>query len=120
VLVIRQKQVEAFEAAMLQRFETEMVRHLRSTCPEHVGPMQDEDLLSFIRSGIDKAETFGITDATDVRRFLEFMARQGCDLELEAPARWAAGVLADDDLSASEKMDSLEEQELFTRRPGRR
>jgi len=117
MLVIRKTQMRVFELSALLKFEDDVVGSLKASCPEETGNLSETDLRAFIRSGISKSEKYSVTDEADVRRFLEFMLRHNAGFELQADASWAAGILRDEQLSGMEKMDQIEEAELFTRRP---
>ena len=111
MLVIRRKQMEVLGDYVQRQFEHRMKEQLRTLWREEVGQMSDEELHALIREGITSAESYGITDETDVERYLELMVRRGARFHVEEA--WAAGILFNENLSGTQKMDQIDDYELF-------
>ncbi|MBM4330028.1 MAG: hypothetical protein FJ117_02190 [Deltaproteobacteria bacterium] len=104
MLKIRDKQMKAFSEYMRRQFEDRMATHLRRTFPQATSGMTDAALLSLIREGIERADTYGIKRTTDVQTFLEFVACYGLNFDSDPSTAWAGRVLRDRTRNPSEKM----------------
>lgn len=99
MLIIREAQMRAFEAAMRQAFEDRMVLDLA---------MPDESAArQLIRYGIEKCLGYGIDIEADMQLFLQLMATRSPDFEQEPGMSWALGMLRQPDLSGSAKASTL-------------
>jgi hypothetical protein len=98
--------------ARLQRFEDEMAAHLTKGFRGRPVVEDINRLRLFIQEGVRLAGEHGIVIQYDVRRFLEFSAEYGADLDT---IPWIAKILSDPTLSASGKMDRLDAYSLFVR-----
>ena len=98
---------------MLRRFEDRMISHLRSAFTEKTIGMEDKELRTIIQSGIKRAESYEVTDETDVERFLDCMVRHGHDFDTNPRTSWAGEILGRQGLSGTEKMNHIDEYELF-------
>ncbi len=111
MLQLRPEQMEAFENYMRQRFEKKMLAHLRRTFPTRLADTTDDQLRQLISEGIQHAESHDITLEDDVRRFLEAAVILGPDFHTQAA--WAAEILRDDALDATEKMNRIEAHDAY-------
>jgi len=73
----------------------------------------DQELRIIIQSGMKKAESYEVTDETDVERFLDCMMRYGHDFDTNPRTSWAGDILGRQGLSGTEKMNHIDEYELF-------
>jgi len=117
---IRKAQMQALSEYMLDRFEDRMVAHLRSRFPEQTQKMQEPDLRAFIRDGIDRARTYGVTKEFDVRRYLECMVTFGAEFDTEPQTSWAGDILRSEGLTGTGKMDWIDDHATFALREAQR
>ena len=87
--------------------------HLRSNFLEQTKNLPEHVLREMIRSGINKAETYEVTDEVDVERFLECMVRYGEDFDNDPKTSWAGEILRDEGFNGREKMNRINDYELF-------
>lgn len=116
MLKIRREQLDRLRGAMLQQFEDRMEIQLRRQFPKHPMLAFRETIRDFIRHGMDKAARYGITDEADVERFLTWMIPYGPDFERHPDLSWLLRLLSNKELTAMEKMNELENAELFSRK----
>lgn len=113
MLQIREEQLDLLSNYMLKRFEDRMIVHLRDNFPESTKEFSEAELRQMIRAGLDKANTYDVTDEVDVERYLEFMLDYGPDFDVSAKTSWAGEILKKPDLTGTEKILKLDEYELF-------
>lgn len=112
MLTIRKEQMEVLSNYVLEEFENRQVAHLQNIFPAQTGDMTPEDLKSLIRQGIDKAETYDITDELEVESYLECMVQYGLNFDTDQQTSWAGEILRDENLSESDKMELIDEQRM--------
>jgi hypothetical protein len=113
MLKIREEQMKAFVQAVLLGYEDRMVIHLRSSFPEQTKTLPEHALREMIRTGMNKAEVYEVKDETDVERFLECMVRYGEDFDRDPQTSWAGEILRDEGFNGTEKMNQINDYELF-------
>ena len=113
MLTIRREQMEAFSQHSLDQFEAAMIRHLRTRFPAQTEARLDPDLRRMIKDGIGRAAVYGITFENDVKRYLEYMVLYGPEFDQTPETAWAGDILRADDLDGTEKIDRIDEAELF-------
>jgi hypothetical protein len=106
----------AFTKYMLNRFEDDMVVHLRACFPDAVGNLSGVDLHLIIEDGIRRAESHGIVTEYDAQRFLELLMIYGNPFGTDERTSWIGDILQSRNLSGSEKMDRIEERCVFSAR----
>ena len=116
MLNIRPDQMEVLSAVMRSGFEQRMLTHLRHRFPAPTNGRSDEQILVFIRYGIDRSAAYGITLDQDVARYLEYMMMYGARFDADPRYAWAARILQDADLSGTTKMDRVDEYDQFVLR----
>lgn len=105
--------MKVFEEAALCNYEDRIVLYLRSKFSEQTKNATERELREMIKTGISTAESYQITDETDVERFLEFIVRYGPDFETDPEVFWAIQILQDESLTGTEKMNQMDDYELF-------
>jgi hypothetical protein len=113
MLIIRHVQMKVFEEAALRNYEDRMALHLRSNFSEQTKNATEQELREMIKTGISKAESYQVTDEMDVEGFLEFVVRYGPDFETDPQVFWAVQILQDESLTGTEKMNQMDDYELF-------
>jgi hypothetical protein len=102
MLTIRREQMEALEEAQKHQFALEMVEHLHSYSPTHAARIGDPELYQVARSGLARAEQYGLTLRGPVRLFIELMVLLGSHFDTDPQYPWAAEIL--NDRSTSDEM----------------
>lgn len=93
MLTIRQDQVEAFEQYHLQKFEDEMVEHMKKFSSRHWKVMGESDGRRVIRLGIEQAKKYGFTNHGPVRFYIELMFMFGSYFDSDPQHPWAGSIL---------------------------
>lgn len=107
-MIIRNSQQNTFAADLQKEFEDKMVIHLPAAFAEEAAGWEEGELREFVRRGIDKAFAYQITIENDVSRFIEYMFCYGEYFDQDENYEWVQPVLNSDDLTGTEKMDSLD------------
>jgi len=113
VLIIRKEQWDVLSKYMVDQFVDGAVVHLRKAFPEQTKNLTEPVLRGMIRTGIEKAESYDVTDEADVERFLECMVRYGSDFDTDPETSWAGQILYDESLTGTEKMNQIDDYALF-------
>jgi hypothetical protein len=113
MLKIRHEQLEVLNQVAFEHFILRMVDHLISTFPEHFDSVDDEDIYSFVNNGVERAKTHGIEGEYDIQRFLECCTVYGENFGEAPESQWAKPFLERADLDGTEKMDQINDYELF-------
>ncbi len=108
MLTIRREQIEAFRELMLDQFADRMRKYLVTALPEQTRAVPEEMLRARIRSGIEKAESHGLTTEWDICRFLQYVIRFGADFDSDPATGWAAEILETPAATGSAKMDRID------------
>jgi hypothetical protein len=109
VLVIREAQMQAFRADMRDQLERRMVVHLTSIF-ERIAAQDSLSVSNLVHEAITAALAVGINEEFNVRRFVELAAEFGIGFQ---HLDWAKRVLADKALTATQKMDRLDDYTTF-------
>src|SRR6266700_1172129 len=97
MLTIRPEQGEPFRQHPLQKFEDEMVEHLKKFAPRHWKVMGEHDGRVVIRLGIEQARKYGFTNRGAVRFYIELMFMFGSYFDTDPQYPWATAVLTSPD-----------------------
>lgn len=111
-MLIRQQQMAELGQVMQRRFEQKMLLHLRTNFQSQIGDWSEERALGLIRQGIAEAAAYGVNAERDVARYIEFLAIYGPAFH---SLSWAAEILATPGLDGGEKMDRIDDYDLFNR-----
>ncbi len=95
MLTIRQDQVETFRQYHLQKFEDEMVEHLKGFAPRHWKAIGEQTGREVIQLGIQQGEKYGFTNRGPVRFYIELMFMFGSYFDTDPQLPWVAEVLND-------------------------
>ena len=117
MLTIRNAQMAAFAESLRNQFERRMETHLRSRFPERAAAYSSANLTGLVRGGIKQAAHYGIELEPDIRRYLELSLEYGPEFDRDPKLPWAAEIL-NQDLDGTEKLQQLDEYELFLPRKG--
>lgn len=84
MLTIRPEQRAAIGAPARAKFEQDMVLHLRSSFPEELSALSEDELETKVHEGLDRALERGLNTKQDLCRFLNLDALLGRAWLLEA------------------------------------
>jgi len=116
MLIIRNDQVAALDAAMLNSFRGRMAAHLKETLPDQVGSQDDATLTATIDAGIDAARSLGLSAERDVARFVDLVVGLGPSFLDAAETSWTRALLENQRQAPSARLDAVYRQ-LESRRP---
>jgi len=112
-MIIRREQMDILSEHTLRQFLDRMVAHLKKEFPEQTENMPEDDLRDLINQSMEHAETYGVTDEVDIERYLECTFLYGRDFDANPQTSWAREILRDNDLSGFDKMNRINDYELF-------
>jgi len=95
MLTIRPDQVEAFRQHHLQKFEDDMVEHLKKFAPNHWKVIGEQTGRQVIQLGIEEARKYGLTNRGPVRFYIEMMFMLGSYFDTDPQYPWVSEVLRD-------------------------
>lgn len=96
MLIMRTQQMAAFDAAALGAFEDDMLKHAANYFPNHLAIQGEACTRSVIRLGAQKAGAHGLTERSNVCRYLNLMWMFGSYFDADPLLPWAAAILAPD------------------------
>ena len=117
-MIIRTEQMDILGDYKFRQFVDRMVAHLKKEFPEQTAEMAESDLRVLINEGVERAENYEVTDDVDIERYLECMLRYGGDFDMNLQTSWAGEILHDNDLSGFDKMNRINDYELFVLKLG--
>jgi hypothetical protein len=112
-MIIRMEQMETLSDYTFRKFVDRMVAHLKKEFPEQTENMGEDALRDLINKSMERAETYGVTDDIDIERYLECALLYGRDFDANPQTLWAGEILRDNDLSGFDKMNRINDYELF-------
>jgi len=92
---IRQEQTEAFRQHHLQKFEDEMVEHLKKFSPQQCRVAGEPAVRQVIRMGIENGGKYGFTNRGPLRFYIELMFMFGSYFDTDPQYPWVNAVLND-------------------------
>ena len=117
MLLIRQKQMDAFKQGALRTFENSMLTHCFEFAERHCDAIGQERLRQVIRLGIERASDYGLTLRGPVRFYIEMMFMFGSSFDSDPQYPWVSAILKDENLpDQMQRADALydKEMEYFT------
>jgi hypothetical protein len=114
MLKIRKEQMNTFKDHILHNFEDKMFMHLKSQFPDQTQQIEESQLREMIHDGIFRAQKYGVTLEPDICRYLECMVLHGVDFDTNPKTSWAGDILRDKGMSGREKMNRIDDYEMFT------
>jgi len=108
MLMIRKAQLDVFEHAARQRFEDDVVAHLRDFAPTHTKALGEEGVRQVIRLGMGRSANYGFTLRGPVQFYIELMFMLGSAFDSDPQLPWAAEALGD-----PEVLDEMDRADLL-------
>ena len=72
-LIVRNKQIEAFELPLKARFAIKIEEELRAEHSDSVDDLNDDELHEYVMAGIDRAKGYGLEDDKDIKAFVKLL-----------------------------------------------
>ncbi len=104
MLLIRDEQMRAFQAAAEDAFAHRVAEDLRQKHAERVDALDDELLLEMVTNGIRRGRRHGLTWESSLTKFVALMFAVGPDFDRHPKA---ASVLANPEILADDRVDAL-------------
>ncbi len=104
---IRQEQTETFRQHHLQKFEDEMVEHLKEFAPQRCRVAGETSVRRVIRMGLANAANYGLTNRGPARLYIELMFMFGSYFDSDPQYAWARAAISGDADDQTEKADRL-------------
>jgi hypothetical protein len=114
VLVIRDKQMEALEEALIDSFIKKQTTIFQNRWPEEFNQIGEEHVNQSITKAIRKCEVCKISQQELITRFLDLMFSSGQDFETFMQNDWISEILENNAIDAFDKIEGLEEEKLKT------
>jgi hypothetical protein len=116
MLVVRRQQLEAFRRSLTEGLLRRLATDLRRACPIETAAVPGDALRILIEAAMKRAKEFEIVAEADIRRYLPFVFRHGAAFDVQPETAWAVQILRRRDLEPHEKLNALEEYQLFASR----
>lgn len=107
MLIIRRAQMHVLARHTADRFEGRAMIHVRQCFPERSNALGEDGLLSLIREGIGRAQSYGIEIERDVVKYIDLMVVFGEKFDTDPNHPEANRILTHKRLSARSKMGKL-------------
>jgi hypothetical protein len=107
VLIIRDQQLKALNAARLEDFKQRIVQYLGSAHAARIHETGAAPTREFVEQAFRKSQDFQIFVESDVARFIEVSFLRGLDFEKTEAMSWSAPLLADHALDGNDKMSRI-------------
>lgn len=92
MMTIRKAQIDALSVYVRKSFEQNSANYLKMKYLDKTRNMNGEEILQFIRQGIEKAAGYNINERNDILPFLEYMFCYGNDFETNPANEWATEI----------------------------
>jgi hypothetical protein len=93
-MIIRSEQMSAFEEAARRGFERDLARRCADSAPTLCERAGGDNVLRFVKLGIDRAGSHGFSLRGPVRLYVDLMLWFGCDFDSDPQLDWARQALA--------------------------
>jgi muconolactone delta-isomerase len=103
MLVIRKRQMDLFNARLLERFERDQVRRVTAEFAGRAAELGAAGVRRLVHECVAKAESYGIFEDADVAMYLNLVFRFGEGFEDTAATAWMGEILRDDEMSGDGK-----------------
>lgn len=113
-MIIRTEQMDVMRESALQQFVDRMIAHLKREFPEQTAKMPEGELRTLIHQSMRTAEKYDVIYEVDIERYLECVMLYGRDFDVNPETSWAAEILRNYELSGFEKMNQINDYELFS------
>lgn len=113
MLTIRKEQMDVLSQHMLNQFFDRMEEYLTERFSEQTKALENEQLRELIVQGVEDGEKYDVTDENDVKRFIEYLVEYGRDFGHSPETMWADQFLNNKELTGTEKMNEIDDYDLF-------
>ena len=115
MLIINNEQLNAFQEDRVRQLREWLLPHVRKHFTLQVAGMDDDDLAGLIGESVARARSLGASESENVCQFVHLKVLFGEGLE---GLPWAAGPLADKELSGDAKINLLAQHARIALRTG--
>ena len=98
MLSIREEQMAAFSEVAAQKFEDQMLAHLKRCFPDELDSLGESKPRELIQHGVKRAASYGIRGQRDVCKYIDLMIDLGCDFDNDPQLIWASQILRNREL----------------------
>jgi hypothetical protein len=95
---------------MRARFIINALNHLKERFPRRTAKMSDEDIHTLIQTGLNKAESYGISEDEYILALIEYMLVLGHDFDTGDEYPWARKIFKIRNLDGELKIGRLMEE----------
>jgi len=110
MLTIRDEQMLQLDAAQRQSFGEQTIAMLRAEFPQACAGFDDAELRGTVARALRKAREYGLTEQSDVFRYINVMYTLGCDFEDDPDYAWARAIMTHPRMRGGSKVDHLVER----------
>jgi hypothetical protein len=107
MMVIQHAQMAAFKEASLNKFEGEMVAHLKKYFPSHFNMIGENGIRNAVKYGYKNAKNYGFTSKRNVCQYLNTMILLGSNFDTDPQYPWVKDILAEAGKGANACSDQL-------------
>ncbi len=108
MLSLNEQQLTACQQHNMNHFRDKMIQFLRSSHPDQIFNIVDEQLQQYVQSGIINAMQYHIKMEQDICRYLEYSLFYGWDFERSPSTSWITELLMNHHINGTTKMDKIE------------
>lgn len=109
-MLVRRQQIDSLNQAELRKFEDRAYQSLQRHWPDDVAARGEPAARESIRTGIERAKTYGIETERDVLSYINLMYLYGDGFDQDPRVPWAGRILRDPKLAPGAKIDRLVEE----------
>ncbi len=109
MLTLNEQQLTAHQENKMDHVRDKMIQFLRSSHPDQIFDIVDEQLQQYVQSGIINAMQYHIKMEQDVCRYLEYSLFYGWDFGRSPSTPWITELLIDPHINSTTKMDKIEQ-----------
>jgi hypothetical protein len=107
VLIIRDRQMHAFDEQLVERFVAGLAAELHAEFPRRCAALTAEGVRAWIHHGIRRAAIYGINSHEAVGRYVRLMLVFGRDFDVHPTLPWVREHLLDPNADQDAKVNSL-------------
>jgi hypothetical protein len=105
MLTIRKPQLQAISASRVEVFYERVRYHLAKCFPDECRAIGEATVADLVRHGVERADHYGFKSQREIVLYINLMFVFGPDFDEDTDFPWAAGILNDETLSHSQKIE---------------
>jgi hypothetical protein len=107
MLIIRDQQMDAFEAHARRQLEAKILARLRQFYPTRCEALGEPAVVASIKAALERADTYDIAAPDALVLYVELTYHLGRDFDVDAALLWAGEILRDAHFDADAKVEVL-------------